>query len=392
MYRYAERKENIKPSPIRALAKLVQDPEIISFAGGMPAPELFPIEEMAEVTETLIKKCGRRSLQYSGTDGIQELKELIVERMKRYGVTCEADNVMITSGSQQGLEMTGKMLIDKDDVVICENPSYVGALNAFGAYAPKMVPVEMDDEGMRMDCLEQALKGHPGAKFIYTIPNYQNPTGVTLSVSRRKTLVRLSNDYGVPIVEDNAYMELGFDERAMPVKSFDQKDEVIFLGSFSKVLCPGLRVGWIVAPKEVLGTYNLIKQGADLHTNTLAQMQIVAFAEKHSLDQHIIKIKKAYQQRRDQMLKEMEACFPDGISWTSPKGGMFIWVTLPQNVNVNRLFEKALEKKVAFVPGNAFFPGDNTTQSFRLNYGTMNEKQITEGIHRLAAVLAEEGM
>lgn len=390
MDKFSKRVDNIKPSAIRELAKLIQDPEIISFAGGVPAPELFPIEEMSSISSSIIRNAGRKALQYSSTEGVLELRKCIADRMRKFNVSCTAENILITSGSQQGLEFSGKLFIDDEDVIICENPSYVGALNAFSSYNPTFVSVPMDENGMIIEKLEEILKQYPDAKFIYTIPNYQNPTGVSLSTERKKKLIKISNKYNIPIIEDNPYLELQFDEKeSFPIKSYDDNDQVIYLGSFSKTFCPGLRIGWIIASTDIVRKYTLIKQGADLHVNTLAQMEVAEFIKNYDYNSHIKKIKATYKNRRDIMIESINKYFPSNIKYTKPDGGMFIWVELPMGINTEIIFRKALDKKVAFVPGEPFFSKKGTKNCFRLNYATMQEKLIIKGVKRLGQVLKE---
>jgi DNA-binding transcriptional MocR family regulator len=387
-FKFSKRTNYIKPSPIRELAKLIQDSEIISFAGGMPAPELFPIEELSGISRDLIKRDGKKVLQYSSTEGLYELRKIISDRMNRFNIACSPENILITNGSQQGLEFTGKLFIDDGDIVICENPSYIGALNAFRVYNPKLVSVPVDNNGMIIEELEKILRNHSNIKYIYTVPSFQNPTGVSMSVERKRRLVELSREYGVAIIEDNPYLELNYGKNIeFPVKSYDKNENVIYLGSFSKTFCPGLRVGWIVGPEDVIRKYSLIKQGVDLHVNTLAQYQIAEFIKEFDYEEHVEKIKNVYKRRRDTMLKSIEEEFPKEIKYTKPDGGMFIWVELPENIDANMIFKNALNKKVAFVPGNAFFAEGKVNNCLRLNYATMDEERIEEGIRRLGEVL-----
>lgn len=389
-FKFSNRINNIKPSPIREMAKLIQDPEIISFAGGMPAPELFPIDELSEISQYIIKQNGKKALQYSSTEGLYELRKIISDRMNIFNIVCSPENVLITNGSQQGLEFTGKLFIDDGDIVICENPSYIGALNAFRVYNPKFVGVPVDNNGMIIDELEKILRKHSNIKYIYTVPSFQNPTGVSMSEDRKRRLVELSCEYGVPIVEDNPYLELNYrEEIEFPVKSYDKDENIIYLGSFSKTFCPGLRVGWIIAAEDIIKKYSLIKQGVDLHVNTFAQYQIAEFIKKFDYNGHVEKIKNVYKRRRDTMLNSIAKEFPEKIKYTIPDGGMFIWVELPVNIDANTIFKKALNKKVAFVPGDAFFAEDSVKNCFRLNYATMSEERIEEGIRRLGEVLRE---
>ncbi|MPN04550.1 2-aminoadipate transaminase [bioreactor metagenome] len=295
---------------------------------------------------------------------------------------------MITNGSQQGLDFSGKLFINEGDVVICESPSYVGALNAFRAYMPKFVEVPMDDEGMKIDDLEKALIGNPKTKFIYVVPTFQNPTGRTMSIERRKQLIQLACEYNVPIIEDNPYGELKFgDEEIPPVKHFDTAGIVIYLGTFSKTFCPGLRIGWVAASPDIVRKYVLAKQGADLQTNTMSQIELAKFIELYDFDEHVERVRNIYRNRRDAMLNAMKEEFPASIKYTYPDGGMFTWVELPKGIDAADILKKSLECKVAFVPGSSFYPNGGNENHFRLNYGTMSEDLIAEGIKRLGKVL-----
>ncbi|MEA4960280.1 aminotransferase-like domain-containing protein [Lutispora sp.] len=386
--KYAKRMEYIKGSAIRELLKLTEQPEIISFAGGLPAPELFPIEEMKEVCLKVLDTDGKAALQYSTTEGYLPLRKIISERMKYSGIEIPADDILITSGSQQGLEFSGKVFLDEGDTVICESPSYLGALNAFKSYLPRFVEVEMDNEGMKMDELEKALEANPNAKFIYTIPDFQNPSGITMSFERRKRLVELSVKYNVPIVEDNPYGDLRFEgERIPAVKHFDTAGMVIYLGTFSKTFSPGLRVGWVAASPEIVRKYVLVKQGADLQCNSMAQRETAAFVQMFDIDKHINKIIEVYGRRRTLMIETMEKEFPRNVKFTYPNGGLFTWVELPEGVDAAEVLKKALEEKVAFVPGGSFYPNGGNENHFRLNYSCMPEDKIVEGITRLGKVL-----
>lgn len=385
----AKRMQNLKASEIRELLKLTEMPDIISFAGGMPAPELFPIKEMEEVTKKVLQDEGKAALQYGPTEGYKPLRKIIAEqRMKAAGVNVTAEDILITSGSQQGLDFTGRIFLDKEDVVICESPSYLGAINAFKAYEPKFVEVAMDDNGMIIEELEKALEANPHAKFIYTIPDFQNPTGKTLSVDRRERMVKLAEKYNIPIIEDNPYGELRYEGEVLPsIKSFDTKGLVVYLGTFSKTFCPGLRLGWVCASPEILAKYIIVKQGADLQTNSMSQREAAIFMQNYDLNSHINKIKAVYKKRRDLMLDTMKKEFPQNCSFTHPAGGLFTWVTLPKGYDAAEILKKSLEEKVAFVPGGSFFPNGGNDNHFRLNFSNMPEDKIVEGIKRLGKVL-----
>lgn len=388
--KYADRMEFMKASEIRELLKLTQQPEIISFAGGIPAPELFPVEEMKKISLEVLESNGTVALQYGPTEGYNPLREKIAERMKKTKVDAKLEEILITTGSQQGLDFSGKIFINPGDKIICEKPTYLGAINAFRAYDPELIDIEMDDDGMKMDELESALRDNDNVKFIYVIPDFQNPTGKTWSIEKRKQLVELANKYNVAIVEDNPYGELRYKGEINPaVKHFDTEGRVIFLGTFSKTFCPGLRIGWVAARPELLDKYILVKQGADLQSNTMAQMELNLYLENYDLDGHIEKIKEVYEKRKETMMDVIKAEFPKEIKFTNPDGGLFTWIELPEHIDTRILAEKALEKKVAFVPGGSFFANGGHENTMRLNYSSMSEEKIKEGMKRLAEVIKE---
>lgn len=388
--KFASRMDNIKASEIRELLKLTARPEVISFAGGLPAPELFPVEAMKAVSEEVLSTMGQQALQYSTTEGYQPLREKIAKRMANQGMTVDADSVLITSGSQQGLDFSGKIFCNPGDTVLVESPSYLGAINAFKAYECNFVEVKTDDNGMVMEDLEAKLNEYDNVKFIYVIPDFQNPTGRTWAVDRRKKLVELANKFDLPVVEDNPYGELRFEGEIPPaIKSYDTEGRVIYLGTFSKTLCPGLRIGWVSASPEILNKYILVKQGADLQSNSMSQRELDVFLNHHDLSDHIESIKTVYRKRRDLMLNTMKENFPSEASYTHPEGGLFTWVVLPEHINTRELAKKALEKNVAFVPGGSFFPNGGNENTMRLNYSNMTEEKIVHGIKVLAEVIKE---
>lgn len=389
--KYADRMKRMKASEIRELLKLTQDPTIISFAGGLPAEELFPVEELIEISKKILERDGGKCLQYSTTEGHVPLRKAIAKRLKNLGMDFTEDNILITNGSQQGLEFSGKLFINNGDVILCERPTYLGAIDAFKAYGPEFIEVETDDHGMIMEDLERILKEVKNVKFIYLVPDFQNPSGRTWNRERRERLVELADEYGVAIIEDNPYGELRFEGESLPaVAHFDTSGKVVFLGTLSKVFCPGLRIGWVAASKELIEKYILIKQSSDLQTNTFAQMQASMFLEEYDIEAHTEKIKNLYRIRRDLMIKTMKEEFPQGVTWTYPEGGLFIWVILPEHMNGRELALKALEKNVAFVPGGSFFANGDQENTFRLNFSSTDEARIVEGIRRLGKVLREE--
>jgi 2-aminoadipate transaminase len=386
---FSDRSGEIKASEIRELLKLTENPEVISFAGGLPASELFPKEEIARISKKVFEEEGNISLQYGSTDGYIPLRKLIAEQlMSQADVNVNEDNIMITNGSQQGLEFSAKLFVNEGDVILCESPSYLGAINAFKVYRPKFIEIPTDDDGMIIEELEKALKTNDRVKMIYTIPDFQNPSGKTLPVSRRKDIARLASVYQVPVIEDSPYGDLIFEGKRLPsIMSFDKDGYVIYLGTFSKIFCPGFRLGWVCADPEITRKYILIKQGADLQSSTVSQLITYRFFEVNDINKHIEKIIAVYRKRRDVMLKSIETYFPKEVKCTSPKGGLFAWAELREDLNARDIFKEAIEQNVAFVPGGSFFPNGGHENYFRLNYSAMPEDRIEEGIKRLGSVL-----
>nr|WP_312214895.1 PLP-dependent aminotransferase family protein [Clostridioides sp.] len=388
---FARRMQGLKGSEIRELLKLTQQPQIISFAGGMPAPEMFPVEEMKKVSVAVLEESGRVAMQYATTEGYEPLREKIAQRMNdKYQSSVNKDDILITSGSQQGLDFAGKVFIDEGDVILCESPSYLGAINAFKSYQPEFIDVPTDDGGMVMEELDKILATTDKVKMIYVIPDFQNPTGRTWSLDRRNKFMEIVNKYEIPVIEDNPYGELRFEGDYLPsLKSLDTKGLVIFLGTFSKIFCPGYRIGWTCASPEILTKFNFAKQGSDLQSSTISQMELSKFMDMYSLDDHINNIKNVYVKRRDVMLKTMKEEFPEGVKFTHPEGGLFTWVEIPDHLNTRDLLHKCLEKNVAYVAGGGFFPNGGVSNTFRLNYSNMPEEKIVKGIKSIAEVLKE---
>lgn len=388
---YAHRMSQLKASEIREILKLTENPEVISFAGGLPAPELFPVRELREACCTVLEQDGPRALQYATTEGNQGLRSWIAQRMNTTLGTCfDEDNILITNGSQQALDLSGKVFLDEGDVVLCESPTYLAALSAFRAYGCRFMAVPTDDDGMIMDALASVLEHTERVKIIYIIPNFQNPTGHTMGLERRKRLVELAEQYQVMVLEDNPYGELRFEGKALPaVQSFDKVGLVLSTGTFSKTLCPGLRIGWIAGDKEVIRKYTLVKQGVDLQSNTFTQALIANYLEQNNIDAHIQSMLAVYKKRRDVMLAAMDRLLPQELSFTRPEGGLFVWVSLPEGVNALELLETCIQRKVAFVPGSSFFPNGGHENTLRLNFSTMEEERIEKGISIFAATLRE---
>jgi 2-aminoadipate transaminase len=350
--RYAKRMSYLKASEIREILKVTERPEVISFAGGLPAPELFPVKEIKEVNRIVLEESGHKALQYSTTEGYAPLRTWIAERMnKRLGTSFDRDNVLITHGSQQALDLSGKVFLDEGDIVLCESPTYLAAISAFRAYGCEFTEVPTDRDGMIIEELEKLLQTTKNVKLIYVIPDFQNPTGRTWNYDRRKQLAELAMKYKVIIIEDNPYGELRFEGEPLPsVESFDTKGYVLCTGSFSKIFCPGYRIGWIAGDKDIISKYVLVKQGTDLQCNTIAQMEIAKYLEIYDIDKHISKIIETYRLRRNIAIKTMEKTFPKGITFTRPEGGLFSWVELPATINARDVLVKSLEKRCSICP------------------------------------------
>ncbi len=390
-FKLAARTARLKASEIRELLKLTARPEIISFAGGLPAAELFPAAEMSEVTRRVLETEGCKVLQYSATEGDPGLRQHIARRMNEKQQTrVDAGGILITSGSQQGLDFTGKLFLDPGDVVLCESPTYLGAINAFAAYEPEFREVDTDADGMVPEALERALATEDRVKFIYAIPDFQNPSGRTWSLERRQSLVDMAARHGVPVIEDCPYAELRFEGDPLPaLHAVDTHGNVVYLGTFSKTFCPGLRCAWLAAPKPLYDKYVMVKQGADLHTSTLIQRQVAAYLDLYGLDDNIAKVIKVYRQRRDLMLAVFDAEMPEAVRYNRPQGGLFLWLDLPDGVSGRDLLEKCLEQQVAFVPGGAFFPNGGRENTARINFSCMPPDRIEEGAHRLCRVIKD---
>ncbi len=397
-YRYAFRTQQMSSSVIRELLKLTEQPEIISFAGGLPAPEVFPLERFREASNTVLENFGPQSLQYSTTEGHRPLREMIARHISRFSSEVGADNVLITSGSQQALDFVGRLFVNRGDFIVVESPTYVGALQAWNAYGAQYIPVRTDEHGMIVDELEAALR--VGPKFIYVLPNFQNPSGSTLSLERRMQLIRIADKYGVPIIEDDPYGQLRYEGEHIPsIVALDSEyrgpngghysGNVIYLSTFSKLLAPGLRLGWVIAPSEVIQKLVLSKQAADLHTSSFNQYIAFEAAKGGFLDEHVKVIRATYKERRDVMIEMMEEMFPAGVTWRKPKGGMFLWSILPEGMDSAEVLKRAVEKKVAFVPGEAFHPTGGGRNTMRLNFSYSSPETIREGVTRLGNTLKE---
>lgn len=388
-FKYSKRVPADGTDAVGAILQAAADPKIISFAGGLPAPELFPVKEMKAAVDKVFEEHGQEAMQYGAAKGVTALREVIQQHVKeKENVDSELDNVLVTTGSEQALDLVGKAFVDPGDTVLVEQPTYLCALDVFRSYGANFASVEMDEDGMKMDALEEALKANPNTKLIYTVPNFQNPTGRTMTEERRKQLAELAEKYDVYVLEDNPYGEIRFAGQHVPsVKSFDKSGHVFYMSTFSKTLAPGFRLGWLVADKAVVNKLTVLKQSADLHTDNLAQFAVAQFFADNDVDAHVKEISALYGKRKDLMLEGIKKYFPEGVKYTDPEGGMFLWVEVPGVDDTVELFKECLEHDVAFVPGDPFFAGEVQPGAFRLNYSNMKEDQIEVGLKRLGAAL-----
>ena len=384
---FSARVSGLQPSAIREILKFTADPEVISFAAGNPAPEAFPTDVIAKLSADIFREEPVNALQYSITEGYPKLREWLKTDLSQKGLFRDGDQIVITSGAQQAIETTAKILCNEGDVIICEDPAFVGSLNAFRSYGVRLAGVPMDDEGMMTDKLEETLKTNPTTKFIYTIPNFQNPTGKTTSLRRRKEILTLAEKYGVYILEDNPYGALRFEGEDVPsIKELDAKGIVLYCGTFSKTLAPGLRVGYLLGDSEIVAKAVVGLQTSTVHTNIWAQMLTYRFLTTVDFDEHLTRLRGIYCRKCALMLDGLKAELPDFVTFTRPQGGLFIWATLPDRFNMNEFCKGAVQQKVAVVPGNAFTADENAvSHSFRLNYSTPTDEQIEKGVKILGA-------
>jgi len=382
--RFARRMDSMHASSIREMLKATERPEIISFAGGLPAPELFPVDNILSATERVLHEIGASALQYSPTEGFAPLRESFAADSRRRGIDCSADDILITTGSQQALDLAGKIFLDKGDCVLTENPTYLAAIQAFQTFEVRFVAVPTDEQGLIPEALP-ALIEREKPRFLYTIPNFQNPTGVTLAAERRQALYSIAARYGLTVVEDDPYGALRYAGKSIPpIKSLDGEGIVIYLSTVSKTIAPGLRIGWVVAPEEIRRKLTIVKQAADLHTSSLDQRIVHRYLLDFDSDAHIERIRRSYGERYSIMDAALGETMPPGFRWTHPQGGMFLWVTCPEGVDTNELLRKAHLRKVIFVPGHDFFPDASGQRFMRLNFSNASPELIREGIRRLA--------
>jgi 2-aminoadipate transaminase len=390
---FSERALGFRPSEIRELLKLVDSPEIISLAGGMPDDRFFPIDRVIEASTFALREYGKKALQYGSTEGIKKLRVLLMDRMENEGVrSIDLDNVIISTASQQGLSLMAQVFVNPGDTIIVEEPSYLGAIQAFGSMQAKFCTVPLDKDGMQMDILEDRLKELQKAnirpKFVYTVPNFHNPAGVTMTLERRKKLIELAHAYDLLIIEDDPYGEIRFEGEPIPsLLALDGKDRVVALRTFSKISFPGLRLGWIVAREDIMSKIIVGKQAADLCSPAMTQYIAYEFVSRGWLDDYVEVVRREYPRKKNAMISALEQYFPAGSSWTDPQGGLFVWVKAPESIDTAAIFREAINAKVAYVVGIAFYPHRDDHCHMRLNFSAVDPEHITEGVHRLGDLL-----
>jgi len=391
-YKISSKLENMKPSAIREIFKSLTDPEMIAFAAGNPCEESFPADKLALLSREIFENQSSKALQYGITEGYPRLRQQLISRLEeKFGVDSKENTLLVVSGGQQGLELTCKVMCNPGDVVLCEDPTFIGALNAFRSNGAVPVGVPMEEDGMNVEMLEEACKANPNAKLLYIIPTFHNPAGTTMSLEKRKAVYEIALKYGLVILEDNPYGELRFAGEDIPtIKSMDRENIVVYCGSFSKVLSAGMRVGFVSAPHEIAGKIVVAKQVEDVHTNQFFQMLCAEFIDRYGLDSHIENIRKIYRRKCGIMLDALDTYMPSSVKYTRPDGGLFVWLTLPEELDLGIFVKKAMEKKVAVVPGTAFTPDENApSHSFRITYSTPSDNQLTEGVKIISRVISE---
>ena len=391
-YTFSDRVQSLKPSAIREIFKYAADPTVVSLSAGNPAPEAFPSDAITEISARIFRDDPISALQYSVTEGYAPLRSFLTDYMKeKHSVGSNADDILITSGAQQIMDLASKALLNEGDVVICENPSFIGSLNTFRSYNARLVGVPIENDGICIDALEDALKNNPKAKFIYTIPNFQNPSGVTMSLEKRHAVYELAKKYSVLIIEDNPYGDLRFSGEFLPcIKSFDTDGLVIYAGSFSKVISPGIRVGYTIAPKEIIQKMVVCKQGQDVHTNIWSQLVCYEFISKYDFDAHLAMLREVYRRKAAFTMNLMDEHLAPNITYQKIDGGLFLWCDLPERVDMQKFCLDAVKNKVCVVPGTAFMANpEDKTNSFRINYSTPTNEQLEKGITILGKMAKE---
>ena len=385
----------LRASEIRELLKWTQRPDIISFAGGLPSPESFPVEDVKKICQDVLENEPEKALQYGTTEGVIQLREALADRMKKKGVDCDADQFIITHGAQQGIDLICKVFLDSSDMVITSQPTYLGFRTALIAFQVPSQGVPLSNDGMRIDCLEDKLKSLKERgmrpKLIYTMPTFHNPVGVTMPESNRKELLELASEYDLLVIEDDPYGELRYEgEDLKPMVGLDDEGRVIYLSTFSKILAPGFRLAWIIAPEKIRRRLVLAKQASDLCTNSFGQYVAYHYLDRGLMDEMIARTRALYMKKRETMLQAMREHFPEGSTWTEPQGGLFLWATMPKGIDTHNSLMKSLENKVAYVPGTAFHTEGGARESMRLNFSFPTIEQIKEGIRRLGEVMSKE--
>ena len=390
-YRISDKMLNIQPSAIREIFKVLADPTVISFAAGNPSPESFPVEQIQELSSIIYEQTPVAALQYNITEGYVPLREKIAARMKsRFNISGDGDMLLITTGGQQGIDLTCKVMCNEGDTVICEKPSFIGALNSFKANGVNICAVDMQDDGIDLEKLETALKTHENAKILYLIPTFHNPLGTTMSLAKRKAVLALAKKYNVIILEDNPYGELRFGGEELPtIKSLDTDGIVVYCSSFSKIIAPAIRVGWLSAPEQLAQKIVVAKQVNDVHTNMYFQLVCNLFLEKFDIDAHIAKVRELYKNKCSLMLSEMDKKLTN-IKYTRPNGGLFLWCTLPKDIELSKFVKTCIENKLAVVPGSTFLPNESEiSHSFRVNFSMPSDEQIIKGVDIIAKSAAQ---
>lgn len=391
-YTFADRMQGMESSAIRELLKVAQDPEVIAFSAGNPAPESFPIKEMADISASIFQEQGAKALQYGISEGYPELRRLSEERLKkRYGIGRDFDQLIIVSGGQQGMELSTKILTNEGDTVICENPSFIGSMNAFRSYGLKLRGVEMDEEGILPEALEAIAASDPKVRFLYTIPTFQNPSGRTMTLERRKAVLEIAKKYDFLIVEDNPYGDLRYEgEDVAPIKSLDEEGRVIYAGSYSKVLAPGIRMGFVSAHKDLIAKMVIAKQVSDVHTNQFFMILAAEYLKRYNLDDHVQEVRKLYKHKLDLMAGAIREHFPVEVIFHKPQGGLFLWCSLPEGYDALELCRRAGEAKVSIVPGRVFeIDAKPVSGTFRMNFSTPSEEAIQRGVKILGGVIRQ---
>lgn len=389
---YSDNAKKMRSSEIRELLELSQQPDVISFAGGLPNPDAFPIDQINEIVSMILKNEGSRALQYGPTPGLKEFRKQLADFVGKDGIDVSMDDILVTSGSQQALDIIGKIFINEGDAILVGLPTYLGGINAFLAYRANLVGIPLDDNGMRIDLLEEKIneieKDGKKVKLIYTIPTFQNPAGVEMIEDRRRKMLEIAKEHDILILEDDPYGKLRFEGNAIkPIKAFDDNEHVIYMATFSKILSPGLRLAYVAAPTEIAKKMMIAKQSMDLCTSTFTQLIAYYYIKYGYIDKQIPKIIEMYRKKRDIMLSALEKFFPPGCKWTHPRGGMFLWVELPKYINTVEMFPEAVSCKVAYINGRAFYVNGDGYNTMRLNFTNARNDEIEEGIRRLADVI-----